>query len=324
VIAACNAKGTFEEGRSITANVALASPLLSRFDLILILLDHQKRSQEPLVPSILPEPEPLVDSRLVWDRKLCDKILSSVTLGNLQRTREEAGVFWDWDVLRSYVTHLRSSLNPQLSSVAEALLSRYYQHQRRLDTRQAARTTVRLLESLVRLAQAHAKLMYQRVVELRDAIVAIVFMEASLWSNTESLIGREHLDLFAEAEGDSSKAEAVFSSLEREILLKLEVNPDCYPRRADAMMEGNGMKTANTMDSVDEQFEESDGMDELLEALAATNSHSQSKDPHGHTQTADTNASAQGDRMSDLSELDESFTTFPATLVRPTWAPSQM
>lgn len=60
---------------------------------------------------------------------------------------------WSLDTLQKYITWVRGSCAPTLEHAAEQLLVRYYQLQRRVADRQRARTTIRMLESLVRLSQ---------------------------------------------------------------------------------------------------------------------------------------------------------------------------
>jgi len=39
VVAACNPKGAFEESADLSANTGIAAPLLSRFDMVLVMPD---------------------------------------------------------------------------------------------------------------------------------------------------------------------------------------------------------------------------------------------------------------------------------------------
>jgi DNA replicative helicase MCM subunit Mcm2 (Cdc46/Mcm family) len=63
---------------------------------------------------------------------------------------------------------------------------KYFHLRRRENHPSMERVSVRLLESLLRLSQAHAKLMYQKEVLLHDAIIAINCVSCS---QTQSISG---------------------------------------------------------------------------------------------------------------------------------------
>ncbi|XP_038126455.1 DNA helicase MCM9 [Cyprinodon tularosa] len=152
ILAATNPKGQYDSSEPLSVNVALASPLLSRFDLVLVLLDTRN-------------PE--------WDR-----IISSFILEDQEAPADPSGL-WSLEKMKAYFSLIKQ-LQPRVSEEANCILSRYYQLQRQRDGHNAARTTIRMLESLSRLAEAHARLMYRETVTIQDALTAVSVMECSM------------------------------------------------------------------------------------------------------------------------------------------------
>ena len=96
---------------------------------------------------------------------------------------------WSLEKLQDYISYIKSEFEPKLQPEAHEILSKYYQSQRSGDGRSAARTTIRLLESLIRLSQAHARIMFRNKVELQDAVMSVVMIESSVVSSSSLSIG---------------------------------------------------------------------------------------------------------------------------------------
>ncbi|KAL6955205.1 DNA helicase mcm9 [Sarracenia purpurea var. burkii] len=158
VFGATNPKGHYDPSQPLSVNTALSGPLISRFDIVLVLLDTKN-------------PE--------WDEVVSSHILGEIEPQKAKHDEDLANI-WPLPMLRRYIHFVKRYFKPVLTKEAEKVISSYYQLQRKSAMQNAARTTVRMLESLIRLAQAHARLMFRNEVTQLDAIAAILCIESSM------------------------------------------------------------------------------------------------------------------------------------------------
>jgi DNA replicative helicase MCM subunit Mcm2 (Cdc46/Mcm family) len=88
---------------------------------------------------------------------------------------------WTMEKLRAYISIVKERFQPDMSDGAAILLERHYEKCRSTNSTTIP-ITVRFLESLIRLSQAHARLLFRSVVTLEDAVAAIEVMECSAFA----------------------------------------------------------------------------------------------------------------------------------------------
>lgn len=158
VLAATNPKNLYTMSEPLgtsSINIGIASPLMSRFDLVYILRDEHCEEWDDLIATHLLQQAKGIDAFRLTNRTL-----------------------WTIDQLQSHFAAIRT-VHPTLSNEANRLLGEYYRICRNDSRRDNARTTVRLLDSLTRLAQAHARLLFRDVVTAYDAVIVIRLMEST-------------------------------------------------------------------------------------------------------------------------------------------------
>jgi DNA helicase MCM9 len=117
VIAVSNPKGSYDINADLTTNTAIASPLLSRFDIVLVLLDiprkeHDKRISTFLLKRALGDYDPLAEELFGGDSIGGDAKDNSIP----------STVAWNLDMLRAYIIHCRDQLSPILTPPAQLIL----------------------------------------------------------------------------------------------------------------------------------------------------------------------------------------------------------
>lgn len=216
VLAATNPRGfAFDPQRSLAENTGLAPPLLSRFDCVLVLRDERDPERDERAATHMlashrgvratgaaerrrnrdasrPSKRARTASSAPGPKDRGGALLRAETIDGDRSDPEEdpeedpdsaPAAAWSFERLRRYFALARCVLNPVLSPEAEALIRGYYQARRRRAEEEGSasrsRPTIRLLESLVRLTRAHARLMWRNEAKALDAVAAVDLVDAS-------------------------------------------------------------------------------------------------------------------------------------------------
>ncbi|KAK1436544.1 hypothetical protein QVD17_02325 [Tagetes erecta] len=177
VLACANPSGSRYNPRlSVIDNIHLPPTLLSRFDLIYLILDKADEQT---------------------DRRLAKHI---VALHFEDSENSEQNVI-DLPTLIAYLSYARKNIHPQLSADAAAKLKRGYVEMRRRgnfpgSSKKVITATPRQIESVIRLSEALARIRFSEWVEEKDVVEAFRLLEVALQqSATDHATGTIDMDL---------------------------------------------------------------------------------------------------------------------------------
>lgn len=232
VLAAANpVYGQYNRQKKPSENIALPDSLLSRFDLVFIVLDNLDAGHDRSISSHVLK---MHRYRAVAGENLGDEIeqggvehdvvASSLVAGE---GLDAAGVARETPVttrfghgardgeevftvefIKKYLMYCKARIHPVLSEEAASYIAVQYAHLRSKEDTKTLPVTPRTLETMIRLAVAHAKCRLSRVAELRDAMAASNLMNFALYNEVrpEEIIQQQPND-DGVALGDKRRAE---------------------------------------------------------------------------------------------------------------------
>lgn len=183
----------------VTDNIDLPPPLLSRFDLVYLVLDSVNESA---------------------DRELA-KHLTSLYLEDRPDTQSQGDII-PIELLTAYINYAKQNFRPVITESAKTELVRSYVAMRKMgdDSRSDEKritATTRQLESMIRLSEAHAKMRLSEQVDLYDVQEAVRLIKSAIKDYaTDPKTGK--IDMNLVQTGKSVMQRKLLEDLAREIL----------------------------------------------------------------------------------------------------------
>lgn len=190
VFAAANPiKGRYDASLSFFDNVDLTEPILSRFDVLCVVRDTVDSTQDETLAKFV------VDSHIRSHPQRQEELED---LGDTKQDDEATDYSADGielipqSMLRKYLLYAKTAVSPKLTDMDKAKISSLY-----IDLRRESMSSggmpiaLRHLESIVRLAEAHARLHLREVVREDDINVAIAVMLDSFFASQKYSLMRQ-------------------------------------------------------------------------------------------------------------------------------------
>ncbi|CAH9134608.1 unnamed protein product [Cuscuta epithymum] len=212
VLACANPIGSRYNPRlSVIDNIHLPPTLLSRFDLIYLLLDKADEQT---------------------DRRLAKHIVS-LHFENPEHSQQD---FIDLPTLTAYVSYARKHIHPQLCDEAADELTKGYVEMRRRgnfpgSSKKVITATPRQIESVIRLSEALARIRFSECVEKSDVLEAFRLLDVAMQqSATDHSTGTIDMDLITTGVSASERLrrENLVSATRNLIMEKMQLGGPSY------------------------------------------------------------------------------------------------
>lgn len=188
ILAAANpVGGHYNRAKTVSENIKLGPALLSRFDLVFLLLDRPDMAVDVLLTEHIMGLHAGKQSAYSSMSSNCKKSLSASNSGGNETTLKARLCLNDVDadllpapLLRKYIAYAKEYVHPVLNEEAKKEINDFYLHLRMSQySTDSTPITPRQLESLVRLSQARAKAELRTEVTGQDARDVIELVKTS-------------------------------------------------------------------------------------------------------------------------------------------------
>ncbi|XP_059696924.1 DNA helicase MCM8 isoform X2 [Haemorhous mexicanus] len=219
IVAAANpVGGHYNKAKTVSENLKMGSALLSRFDLVFILLDTPNEDHDHLlsehVMAMRAGRRAACSSALVTRASSQEHSVLQATSDRplLERLKISTGENFDaipHQLLRKYVGYARQYVHPSLSPEAAQVLQEFYLELRKQNQgSDSTPITTRQLESLIRLTEARSRLELREKSTKEDAEDVIEIMKYSMLGTYSDEFGKLDFERSQHGSGMSNRSQA--------------------------------------------------------------------------------------------------------------------